>query len=49
VTKTRPGSNERTTTYATSADFCRIFSEDMRSLYSLALMLVGDPEKAEQL
>jgi hypothetical protein len=41
--------NDRTTTYATAGDFCRIFKEDMDSLYSLALMLATDPEKAEQL
>jgi len=49
VTSTRLGSKERTTTYATGGDFCRIFREDMVSLYSLALMLAGDAEKAEQL
>ncbi|HEY1939062.1 MAG TPA: hypothetical protein VGJ33_14105 [Candidatus Angelobacter sp.] len=41
--------NDRTTTYATAGDFCRIFKEDMTGLYSLALMLAADPEKAEQL
>lgn len=34
--------------YATSADFCRIFGEDMKSLFLLALLLTGDHEKAEQ-
>ena len=33
--------------YATSADFCRIFGQDMKSLFLLALLLTGDQEKAE--
>ena len=34
--------------YATAADFCRIFDQDMNSLFLLALLLTGDHEKAEQ-
>ncbi len=34
--------------YATASDFCRIFQEDMGNLYSLALLLTADSEKAEQ-
>ena len=34
--------------YATCADFCRIFAEDMKNLYLLALVLTADPEKAER-
>jgi hypothetical protein len=34
--------------YATSGDFCRIFKEDMKSLYLLSLVLTADQEKAEQ-
>lgn len=34
--------------YATVADFKRIFTEDVNSLYLLSLLLTGDPEKAEQ-
>jgi hypothetical protein len=49
VARTQTILNDRTTTYATAGDFCRIFKEDMDSLYSLALMLAADPEKAEQL
>ena len=49
MTSKRPISNERSTTYATPADFCRVFKDDMQSLYSLSLMLAADPEKAEQL
>ena len=33
--------------YATAADFCRIFGQDMKSLFLLALLLTGDQEKAE--
>lgn len=45
---TQSFSKERTATYATSSDFCRIFVEDMDGLYSLSLMLTADPELAEQ-
>jgi len=48
VTRIQPSSKERTTTYATSSDFCRIFKEDMESLYSLSLVLTADSDKAEQ-
>jgi hypothetical protein len=41
-------SKERTTLYATGGDFCRIFKEDMQSLYLLALVLTADGAKAEQ-
>ena len=34
--------------YATAADFCRIFAQDLKSLFLLALLLTGDHEKAEQ-
>ena len=34
--------------YATHADFCRIFSEEMDRLYLLALLLTADRAKAEQ-
>ena len=34
--------------YATSADFKRIFSEDVNNLYLLSLLLTGTPEKAEE-
>jgi DNA-directed RNA polymerase specialized sigma24 family protein len=36
------------TAYATSDDFCRIFSENMNRLYVLALLLTADARKAEQ-
>ena len=41
-------SDERTTTYATAADFCEIFTEEMHSLYLLAFLLTADNDKAEQ-
>jgi hypothetical protein len=34
--------------YATSSDFCRIFVEQMDSLFLLSLLLTADPQKAEQ-
>ena len=41
-------SRKGSTPYATSEDFCRIFSEDMDSLYLLGLLLTADAGKAEQ-
>jgi hypothetical protein len=40
--------DEGPTSYATAADFCKIFTEDMHSLYLLSLLLNADHEKAEQ-
>jgi len=40
--------NTRAAEYANARDFCRIFDEDMNSLYLLALLLTGDHEKAQQ-
>lgn len=34
--------------HATATDFCRIFGQDMKSLFLLALLLTGDDEKAEK-
>ena len=34
--------------YATARDFCRIFDQDLNSLYLLSLLLAGDHTKAEQ-
>ncbi len=36
------------TDYTSGADFCRIFAEDMDSLYLLGYLLTADAEKAEQ-
>jgi hypothetical protein len=35
------------TPYASSGDFCRIFHEELDSLYLLSLLLTADGEKAE--
>jgi hypothetical protein len=43
--------NERNTVsiqYASRADYCRIFQEDMHSLYLLSFMLTANHAKAEQ-
>lgn len=51
---TQVHSKENTTTlaehalYATKSDFCKIFTEDMKDLYLLSLLLTADPAKAEQ-
>jgi hypothetical protein len=34
--------------YATSEDFCRVFSDELDSLYQLSFFLTGDHEKAER-
>lgn len=34
--------------YATTEDFCRLFREDMDSLYLLSFLLTGDQDKAEK-
>jgi hypothetical protein len=34
--------------YATAADFCEIFTEEMHSLYLLAFLLTADKDKAER-
>lgn len=41
-------SKQRIALYASTGDFCRIFREDMESLYLLSLVLTADPQKAEQ-
>jgi DNA-directed RNA polymerase specialized sigma24 family protein len=48
MARTQLSSKERTTKYATSSDFCRIFEADMDSLYSLSLMLTADTDLAEK-
>ena len=40
--------NARLNEYATSSDFCRIYVEQLNSLYLLSLLLIADPQKAEQ-
>ena len=41
-------SGEPNTQYATRPDYCRIFQEDMRSLYLLAFLLTTNHARAEQ-
>jgi hypothetical protein len=38
---------QRNAQYAAPADFCRIFTEDMKNLYFLSLVLTAVPQKAE--
>ena len=38
----------QTSPYATGHDFCRIFAEDMKGLYTLALLLTADGQNAER-
>src|SRR5580698_3618009 len=40
--------DERVATCATIANFCEIFTEEMRSLYLLSFLLTADTDKAEQ-
>jgi DNA-directed RNA polymerase specialized sigma24 family protein len=48
LTNMRHITKQRTDLYATGADFCRIFTDDMKNLYRLSLLLTADPEKAEE-
>lgn len=38
----------RSDEYATRSDFCRIYLEQVNSLYLLSLLLTADPQKAEK-
>ena len=40
--------DRKSTPYATSANFCQIFREDMNGLYLLSFLLTADRDKAEQ-
>jgi hypothetical protein len=40
--------DEKFIRYATAADFCEIFTEEMHSLYLLSFLLTTDRDKAEQ-
>lgn len=48
VTPWRQMTDSKIPAYATETEFCRIFDEDMNSLYWLSLLLTADEEKAEQ-
>lgn len=45
---TRKIANQKPTPYATSADFCRIFKNDMNRLYLLSFLLTADHSMAEK-
>jgi hypothetical protein len=45
---TQKHKNTRSNLYATRSDFCRIYVEQMNSLYLLSPLLTADPQKAEQ-
>ena len=40
--------DESPRSYATATDFCRVFTEDLHSLYLLSLLLTADNDKAEK-
>jgi hypothetical protein len=46
--RTRIASITKPTLYAACEDFCCIFTEDMKSLYLLSLLLTGESQNAEK-
>jgi hypothetical protein len=40
--------NKQVATYVAATDYCKIFDEDMHSLYLLAFLLTADEDKAEK-
>jgi hypothetical protein len=40
--------DETAASYATKSDFCKVFTEEMDSLYLLSLLLTADNDKAQQ-
>jgi hypothetical protein len=44
----RENTRQHGESYATGADFCRIFKENMKDLYLLAFLLTADQTKAEE-
>src|SRR6266567_9462387 len=42
------GADEGVARYAATTDYCKIFAEEMQSLYLLAFLLTADKEKAEK-
>jgi DNA-directed RNA polymerase specialized sigma24 family protein len=44
----QPIANQKSTPYASKADFCRVFAEDMTGLYLLAYLLTANGQLAEQ-
>ena len=45
---TQKHKNTRSDEYATRSDFCRIYLEQVNSLYLLSLLLTADPQTAEK-
>ena len=43
-----PKREDNANRYATSEDFCRVFSEELDGLYQLSFLVSGDHEKAER-
>jgi len=43
-----PFTNRKSASYATGADFCKVFQTDMNHLYLLSYLLTADPSTAEQ-
>jgi hypothetical protein len=48
MVKSKNECGTESTSYASRADYCRIFQEDMHSLYLLSFMLTANHAKAEQ-
>jgi hypothetical protein len=48
VRRTSPISTERSQAYATSTDFCIVFTENMASMHLLSFLLTADLTKAEK-
>jgi hypothetical protein len=48
LTRISDVSRRRSTAYATAADFCGIFAQDMKGLYLLSFLLTADRKKAEE-
>src|ERR1700752_4421923 len=45
---TKPKRNDTVNQYATDDDFCKVFREELDSLYQLSFLMTGDHEKAER-
>ena len=48
MTSARRRANQKVAPYATGADFCRIFTENLNRLYLLSFLLTGDQSAAEE-
>jgi DNA-directed RNA polymerase specialized sigma24 family protein len=45
---TKPKRNDTVNQYATDDDFCKVFREELDSLYQLSFLMTGDHENAER-